>query len=41
VDGKLTKVGPGSMMYCNGNSMHGIENTGTEPMLFYYYKWKA
>ena len=41
VDGKITKVGPGSMMYCDGNSMHGIENTGTEPMLFYYYKWKA
>jgi cation diffusion facilitator family transporter len=41
VDGKVNKVGPGSMMYCKGNSLHGIENTGTEPMLFYYYKWKA
>jgi cation diffusion facilitator family transporter len=41
VDGKINKVGPGSMMYCEGNSLHGIENTGTEPMLFYYYKWKA
>jgi mannose-6-phosphate isomerase-like protein (cupin superfamily) len=40
VDGKITKVGPGSMMYCNGNAQHGIENTGSEPMLFYYYKWK-
>jgi hypothetical protein len=29
------------MMYCDGNSLHGIENTGTEPMLFYYYKWEA
>jgi cation diffusion facilitator family transporter len=41
VDGKINKVGPGSMMYCQGNALHGIENTGTEPMLFYYYKWKA
>jgi cation diffusion facilitator family transporter len=41
VDGKITRVGPGSMMYCDGNSLHGIENTGTEPMLFYYYKWEA
>ena len=41
VDGKITKVGPGSMMYCQGNALHGIENTGVEPMLFYYYKWKA
>jgi cation diffusion facilitator family transporter len=41
VDGKINKVGPGSMMYCRGNALHGIENTGTEPMLFYYYKWKA
>jgi cation diffusion facilitator family transporter len=41
VDGKINKVGPGSMMYCQGNALHGIENTGSEPMLFYYYKWKA
>jgi divalent metal cation (Fe/Co/Zn/Cd) transporter len=41
VDGTINPVGPGSMMYCRGNAMHGIENTGTEPMLFYYYKWKA
>ena len=41
VDGKITQVGPGSMMYCDGNNLHGIENTGSVPMLFYYYKWKA
>jgi mannose-6-phosphate isomerase-like protein (cupin superfamily) len=41
VDGKKTQVGPGSMMYCDGNKLHGIWNTGSEPMLFYYYKWKA
>jgi quercetin dioxygenase-like cupin family protein len=41
VDGKPTKVGPGSMMYCAGNKMHGIVNTGKTPLLFYYYKWRA
>ena len=41
VDGKVTKVGPGSMMYCAAGKLHGIKNTGTKPVLFYYYKWKA
>ena len=41
VDGKTTKIGPGSMMYCAGNKTHGIKNTGTTPLLFYFYKWKA
>src|SRR5579872_2080599 len=39
VNGDTVKVGPGSMMYCQGNDLHGITNTGSEPMLFYYYKW--
>ena len=41
VGGKNVKVGPGSMMYCEADQLHGIKNTGTEPMLFYYYKWLA
>jgi mannose-6-phosphate isomerase-like protein (cupin superfamily) len=41
VDGKTAKVGPGSMMYCAGGRMHGIVNTGSMPLLFYFYKWKA
>lgn len=41
VEGKVTKVGPGSMMYCAGNHLHGIVNTGKTPLLFYYYKWLA
>lgn len=41
VEGKVTKVGPGSMMYCAGNRVHGIVNTGKVPLLFYYYKWRA
>ena len=39
VEGKTTKVGPGTMMYCAANKLHGIVNTGGNPLLFYYYKW--
>ena len=39
VEGKVTKVGPGSMMYCAADHMHGIVNTGKTPLMFYYYKW--
>lgn len=41
VDGTTYHVGPGAMMYCAGNKMHGIKNTGAVPMTFYYHKWLA
>jgi quercetin dioxygenase-like cupin family protein len=41
VEGKVTKVAAGATMYCAGNKLHGIVNTGKAPMLFYYFKWKA
>ena len=41
VDGKSSKVGPGSMMYCAAGRVHGIVNTGKTPLLFYFYKWRA
>lgn len=41
VDGKTTQVGPGAQMYCAGNKLHAISNTGSTPMLFYFYKWLA
>ena len=41
VDGKTSKVGPGSMMYCAAGKYHAIVNTGATPLLFYYYKWLA
>jgi quercetin dioxygenase-like cupin family protein len=40
-DGKVTQVGPGAMMYCAGNTLHGITNTGTTQMTFYWSKWLA
>ena len=41
VEGKVSKVGPGSMMYCAANRLHGVKNTGTQPLLFFFYKWRA
>lgn len=41
VDGKPSKVGPGTMMYCAANKLHGIVNTGKTPLLFYFWKWQA
>jgi mannose-6-phosphate isomerase-like protein (cupin superfamily) len=40
-DGKVTRVGPGAMMYSAGNTIHGITNTGKLPMVFYWQKWLA
>jgi len=41
MDGKIAKVGPGSMMYSAAQRLHGIVNTGKAPLLFYFYKWQA
>ena len=40
-DGKITQVGPGAIMYCAGNTLHGIVNTGKVPLTFYWSKWMA
>jgi mannose-6-phosphate isomerase-like protein (cupin superfamily) len=39
--GRITQVGPGAIMYCAGNVLHGITNTGKVPMTFYWSKWTA
>ena len=39
--GKTTHVGPGAMMYCAGDTIHGITNTGKVPLTFYWSKWLA
>jgi len=38
-DGKTTRVGPGSVMFTTPNAPHGITNTGTTPLVFYFVKW--
>jgi quercetin dioxygenase-like cupin family protein len=40
-DGKTYQVGPGAIMYCAGNTLHGITNTSDKPMTFYWSKWLA
>jgi len=40
VGGKQHQVGPGSMMYAGSDSLHGVKNTGTVPLMFYFYKWQ-
>jgi mannose-6-phosphate isomerase-like protein (cupin superfamily) len=39
--GQTTAVGPGAVMYCAGNTVHGITNTGKVPLTFYWSKWLA
>jgi len=38
-DGKTTKVGAGSVMYTAPNAPHGIKNTGSDVLTFYFVKW--
>lgn len=40
-DGKTTAIGPGSAMYTTPNVEHGIVNTGSEPIVFYFIKWQS
>ena len=40
-DGTTTQVGPGAIMYCAGDVLHGITNTGKVPLTFYWSKWIA
>ena len=39
--GKTSEVGPGAVMYCAGEVLHGITNTGKVPLTFYWSKWLA
>lgn len=39
LNGKTISAPAGTIQYCKGNAPHGIENTGDEPLLFYYAKW--
>jgi mannose-6-phosphate isomerase-like protein (cupin superfamily) len=40
-NGKVSQVGPGAIMYCAGDVLHGITNTGKVPLTFYWSKWMA
>ncbi len=38
VNGVTTQVGAGDMMYAEANVLHGIKNTGSTQMTFYFSK---
>jgi mannose-6-phosphate isomerase-like protein (cupin superfamily) len=38
-DGKITKVGPGSVMFTAPEAPHSIRNTSDEVLTFYFVKW--
>jgi quercetin dioxygenase-like cupin family protein len=40
VEAKAYPVGPGSMMYCAAERLHGI-TAGAHGLTFYFYKWRA
>jgi mannose-6-phosphate isomerase-like protein (cupin superfamily) len=40
-DGRTSQVGPGAIMYCAANVLHGVTNTGKVPLTFYWSKWLA
>jgi quercetin dioxygenase-like cupin family protein len=41
LEGAVTRIGPGAMMYCAANRLHGIRNTGQTALEFYFFKWKV
>ena len=40
IESKPHPVGPGAMMYCGAQRMHGI-TAGPQGLTFYFYKWRA
>jgi quercetin dioxygenase-like cupin family protein len=39
LEGKVSEVGPGTLMYAGAKCEHGIVNTSDAPLTFYYFKW--
>jgi quercetin dioxygenase-like cupin family protein len=41
VGGKTHQVSNGCVMYSESNKLHGVKNTSSQPLRFYYMKWLA
>jgi quercetin dioxygenase-like cupin family protein len=41
VGGKNYDVSNGSVMYSESHKLHGVKNTSSKPLRFYYMKWLA
>jgi quercetin dioxygenase-like cupin family protein len=41
LDGKVTRVGPGSVLFQGANQMHSVKNVGTTPATYFVLKWNS
>jgi quercetin dioxygenase-like cupin family protein len=41
VNSELKKAGPGSVIFCASNQMHGIKNIGTVPASYHVINWRS
>ncbi|HEX8149591.1 MAG TPA: cupin domain-containing protein [Pyrinomonadaceae bacterium] len=41
VNGEWRKVGPGSVVFCASNELHGIRNAGTTPATYHVINWHS
>jgi len=41
LDGEITHVQPGSMLFCAADKLHAVQAAPDAPLLFYYFKWKT
>ena len=41
LDGEITHVQPGSMLFCAADKLHAVQAEPDAPLLFYYFKWKT
>ena len=41
IEDQVTKAGSGDVAFFRGNKLHGIRNTGSVPMVFYFFKWRG
>jgi len=41
VDGKLQRMGPGSIVFQASNQLHNIKNVGTTPATYHVINWKS
>jgi uncharacterized cupin superfamily protein len=40
-NGKVTRLGPGSIIFHSTNDLHNISNAGTTPATYHVIQWKA
>ncbi len=41
LNGKTTRIGPGSVLFQAANQMHSVKNVGTTPATYFILKWNS